>query len=219
MDVKNKKLINHVRTVRSRTGIEKEPIVASKTLSIGRQEDKYFLDTSTVVLFSKTSQSVLMDRVKLEYKIYIEAIKSLMSNVNFILSLPNLNSVDKNGNIITLRSLKESSYSYPEELRSAYSSSKSNKTISSESNMVDNLIYVLEESHQIIEKIEKSIALPLVEENPNLKQTFEHTKELKNKYIYTGNLIISMLKQNKLNLEEFTNEITFAEKVSTGNFK
>ena len=190
-----------------------DPKLVSNTLCVCNQGDKYFLDNSEVWITS-TQRNLDEHQVAcLKYNQYLEAIKSLIHNINFIISAQNFGAVDKKGKTIDINHIKSKNFNYNVDLRTIYGCSSKRHGFIDESQLNSQLIKTLESSQKIVEALEKELISILsnfteLEISSKLAASQETKKNI---FDIAKNLTVA-LQNNNINLDAFADAICFEKK-------
>jgi len=190
------------------------PVLVSKTLAIGKQYDNHFIDTTEVWLRTPDLIPEEQKVLYIQYQEYVEALKSLLNNINFIASAQNFGSTDKKGNAVNIEYMESLNFNYNNEIRSACSCKARRTTITDEFKLLNQLASVLEDSQKIILELEKRVDIDRLEKLvPGSAEKFAENQEIQHKIFQITDNLISSLQNNRINLDEFCEEITFKNKL------
>jgi hypothetical protein len=214
---KNKN-IKRIREITMAENAKQEPKLASKTLSICRQENRYFVDYVDLWLRPTERALNIQQSLNLHYQEYVESIKALYNNINFILSAQNFGQSDKNGKQIDLAYMKNLNFDYSVAVRSVRGCRRNSHSITNENELTRIMINVLTESEKIIDKLETELAIDELNKHiPNFTEKFEQLQDFKTKMINIANSLLVALENNKVNLKAFQSEICFETKYTALN--
>lgn len=211
--LKNRRLSRASKEIGASVSAKLPPRLVSSTLSIGKQEDNYYLDRIDTFLSSKHRQLDSKQTLKVYYQQYVEAIKSLFNNVNLVLAMQNYGTTATNGELIDIHYLRKHNFEYDAKIRSVYSCSTQPRTAQHESDIEKFIVSTLKDSLRVIEQLEEDIES--LKEACQSDYKLAKTEGFKDKVVATANLIITAVNNNKINFNDFKNEICFSAKTTS----
>lgn len=187
-----------------------EPQLSATTLTLSRKGNDFLvggIDVSISALSHPIDDTLAY---KLKFQQYVEAVKSLLHNVNFVLLAQNIGDVDNNGKEISCQSIRKLNIEYNRAIRNCFTSTSKLMTIKKESDLIPFILHTLEESEKIVNEIEKDLDIASSKQHiPNIEEVFAKTKDFKDRILITNRAIISALENGRINLDKFSNRITF----------
>ena len=211
--LKHRRLSRAAKEIAASINEKLPPRLVSSTLSIGKQEDNYYLDRVDTFLASKHRQLDAKQTLKVYYQQYVEAIKSLFNNVNLVLAMQNYGAITNNGEVIDMHYLRKHNFEYDAKIRSLYSCSTQPRTAQREPDIEKFIVSTLKDSLKVIEQLEEDIES--LKEACQSNYKLQKTEDFKEKVVNTANLLITAVNNNKINLDDFKDEICFGAKTTS----
>jgi len=144
---------------------------------------------------------------------FAEAVKALWHNIMFVLSIQNFGVPDKNGNLIDMEYIRKLKFDYNTNIRSHYGY-KTNTSPIQDPNAVKNaLISALEKSQQIVADFDIVLG-EIKKSSPELYDKLSDKIDLRTKLLFISENRITSLKNDKINLDKFKNEIYYGKRTS-----
>ena len=194
-----------------------KPKLVSCTLAASKQEGVYFLSNMNVWLSAKFIKTDDRKTYALYYQQYLEGLKSLYHNINFILHAQSYGQTDKDGKVIDAAYMRNSNFDYNRKLRSYYGSRSTTRPVQRQS-ISENFIKVLNESITIINELEKVVNDKELQKHiPNFDATHEKNKKFQNNLTAIAQALIEQLQNNKIDLSTFESASEFNKDVSLKN--
>lgn len=209
---KSKKKSNKLRReVMLSANSESDPTLLIRVLAVSKQGENYLLNYKDLYLKDQLHSFTEDQLYTLQSLQFSEAVKALWHNIKFVLSVQNFGTTNKKGETIDMEFFKNLSFKSNPDIRSNFSHNTISKAIDNPKVVASSLVHVLEKSQELVASYEENLT-KIKQHNPEIYEKLASTIDTKVKLMSISIDLVTALKNNKINMDEFKDQIYYGRR-------